>query len=69
MENEMRKHRRILSLQRRVKYAGPGDGPSPSTFHLSVPRDVVEAMGLEAGDTYRFRRLGNVLAFVPVGGS
>ncbi len=63
-----RKYRRILSLRKTVKYAGPGE-PSPGIFSLCVPRDVVEALGLEAGAKFRFRRLGSVLAFVPVGGA
>ncbi len=68
MEKGTRKHRRVLRLRRTVKYASPGE-PSPGLFSLSVPRDVVEALGLEPGDRFRFRRLGNVLAFVPVGGA
>ncbi len=67
MEKDERKHRRIFRLQRRVKYAGPGESP-PDVFSLCVPRDVVEALGLEPGNPYRFHRLGGVLAFVPVGG-
>ncbi len=67
MKKDRRKARRVMKLQRRVKYAGTRAGPSPDVFSLCIPRDVIEALGLEPGDAYRFRRLGRVLAFVPVG--
>ncbi len=65
MKNDMRKFRRILRLQRRVKYAGPGES-RPPTFSLSVPRDFVERMRLEPGDRFRVHEIGGVLAYEKV---
>ncbi len=66
MEKDRRKARRVLKLQRRVKYAGPGESP-PDVFSLCVPRDVVERMSLEPGENFRFVALGNILAYERMG--
>ncbi len=63
----MRKSRRVFRLQRHVRYAGTRPGPAPVVFSLSVPRDVVEAMHLRAGDVYRFHALGGILTYEPMG--
>ncbi len=67
MKKDARKFRRIFRLQRKVKYGGTRPGPSPEVFLLAVPRDVVEAMHLRAGDVYRFHALGGILTYEPMG--
>ncbi len=63
----MRKSRRVLRLQRHVRYAGTRPGPSPEVFSICVPRDIVEKMGLAQGDKYRFHALGGILTYEPMG--
>ncbi len=65
MENTARKRRRVLSLQRIVKYSGPS--PVREQFLLSVPRDIVRELGLSKGAKYHFHALGGVLTYEPMG--
>ena len=60
--------RRVFRLQGRVPYMGAKPGPAPVIFSLSVPRDVVEGMGLAKGDRFRFSRgRGGRLEYTPIG--
>ncbi len=56
MKNTTERPRRVFRLQRRIPYMGTKPGPAREIFSLSVPRDVVKAMGLAKGDRFRFRR-------------
>ncbi len=68
MGNPTERLRRVFRLQGRVPYMGAKPGPAHEIFSLSVPRDVVEAMGLAKGDRFRFRRgRGGRLEYKPIG--
>ncbi len=55
MNNQTERPRRIFRLQRRVPYTGTRPGPAPVVFSLSVPKDVVDELGLSKGDRFKFR--------------
>lgn len=60
--------RRVFRLQSRVPYMGARPGPAPRLWSLSVPKDVVEKMGLSKKARFRFSLgRGGRLVYEPIG--